>query len=105
VKPSKREVDDNRDYEQFSRLLHAALQDPFIHNRIQELLKMDSYRRRRQLNNWLEQLRLRNAPQKLRHLLAFLFDDEIAEKTISLMEMQGNSNHNVYFKSHKKGYS
>ena len=82
----------NEEFEQFAQLLFAVMEDPVIHDKILKTLKMDSFKRRFVLNNWLEQLRLQKAPAKLRRLLAYLFDDAIAEKTISLLDRQENHN-------------
>jgi len=49
------------------------------------MLAMDSYPRRLVLNNWLEQLRLKNAPQQLTQTLSYLFDDTIAQKIYDLI--------------------
>jgi len=57
--------------------------EPVINKKVIGILKMDSYRRRLVLNNWLEQLRQNNAPQKLMQTLACLFDDHIAEKILT----------------------
>jgi len=59
--------------------------DPVINQKVSNLLNMDSYLRRLVLNNWLEQLRRNNAPQKLTQALSYLFDDLFAEKVYGLI--------------------
>ena len=91
MKPFKKKLETDEEFEQFTQLLYAAMKDPVIHDKILKTLKMDSFKRRIVLNNWLEQLRLKKAPEKLRRLLAYLFDDAIAEKTILLLKRQENN--------------
>jgi len=67
------------------KLLKAIRYDQVINKKIAGLLKMDAYPRRLVLNNWLEQLRLNKAPQKLTKTLSLLFDDSIAEKVNNLI--------------------
>jgi len=68
------------DFDSIKRLLKAMRYDPVINNKTVKNLKMDSYRRRLVLNNWIEELRRDNAPYKLTQSLTFLFDDSIAEQ-------------------------
>ena len=49
------------------------------------MLAMDPYPRRLVLNNWLEQLRKKNAPKQLTQTLSYLFDDVIAQKIYDLI--------------------
>ncbi len=72
-------------FEPFEKLLQAMRNDPLINKKIIILLKMDSYPRRLVLNNWLEKLSQQNAPDKLTQALSCLFDNEIAEKTLNLI--------------------
>lgn len=67
---------------QFNKLIQAIRNDPVINKRVIQILKMDSYRRRFVLNNWLEQLRRNNAPQDLLSALSCLFDDKVAEQIL-----------------------
>ena len=75
-------MDPDLDFEELSALLK---EDPLIKDRIIEVLKMNSYDRRLVLNNWLEQLRLRRAPENLQHALSALFDNEMAEKVLTMI--------------------
>jgi len=70
---------------QFDKLVQAIRNDPVINKRVIQILKMDLYPRRFVLNNWLEQLRRSNAPQILLESLACLFDDNISEQVLTLI--------------------
>ena len=59
--------------------------DPVINAEVMKILKLDPYQRRFVLNNWLEQLRFRNASENLLSALSSLFDDTIAEKVLTLI--------------------
>ena len=75
----------------FSNLLQVITEDPEINSRVVQLLKLDSFTRRLLLNKWLEQLRRKGATNKLLQALSCLFDNEIAEKTLSFLKIK---NHN-----------
>ena len=78
-------ADAETDFEQFAKLIQTIQKDSDIKSRIKQILKMDSYRRRFLLNNWLEQLRRQNASEKLLETLSYLFDDIVAEETLKLI--------------------
>jgi len=83
---------DESDFESIRKLLQAIRNDPVINKKVKSILKMDAYRRRLVLNNWLEQLRRRNAPEKLIQTLSILFDDSVAKKIFELItKSQKNS--------------
>ncbi len=73
------------DFESIAKLLQAMRNDPVINKKVINILKLDAYSRRLVLNNWLEQLRRKNAPKKLTQTLSYLFDDIIAEKVFELI--------------------
>ena len=75
-------MDLDLDLEELSALLK---EDPLIKDRIIEVLKMNSYDRRLVLNNWLEQLRLRRAPENLQNALSALFDNAIAKMVLKMI--------------------
>ena len=77
-------------WESFERLLQAVHYDPLIKQKIVNILKMDSYPRRIVLSNWLEQLRRKQAPEKLIQALSCLFDDNISKNVLALI-----NNHQV----------
>jgi hypothetical protein len=71
--------------EQFGKLIQVMRNDPEINKRIIQLLKLDSYQRRNVLNRWLEQLRHTSASENLMQALSNLFDDNVAEKVLTLI--------------------
>ena len=72
--------------EKFLDLIQIAMEDPVVKKRIIEVLQLSSFERRIVLNNWLEQLRLRHAPDNLLSTLSSLFDDKIAEEVLTLID-------------------
>jgi len=73
------------DFNPMIKLLQAIRNDPVINMKVKSILKLDSYPRHIVLSNWLEQLRLNKAPEKLIQTLTYLFDDSIAEKVYNLI--------------------
>jgi len=86
---------DDSDFESIRKLLHAIQNDPVINKKVKSILKMDAYPRRLVLNNWLEQLRRKNAPEKLTQTLSILFDDSIAKKIYELINKSQKNNLNI----------
>jgi hypothetical protein len=66
-------------------IIQIALEDPVIKKRIKEVLNLDSYERRSVLNEWLEQLRLRNARREIITGLIYLFDDVGAKELLKII--------------------
>jgi len=83
---SNQKKDKNSDFESIEMLLQAIRSDPIINKKVMAILEMESYPRRIVLSNWLEELRLHHAPNKLSHTLSYLFDDLIAEKVYGLIK-------------------
>ena len=75
----------NSDFVSIERLLKAMRYDPVINKKVVNILNMDSYQRRIVLSNWLEHLRLNNAPKNLMQALACLYDDILAQKVLTLV--------------------
>ena len=75
----------NAELEPLFTLLNAMLKDSVINNKVVNILKLDTYPRHIVLSNWLEQLRLNKAPEKLTQTLTYLFDDSIAKKVYNLI--------------------
>ena len=71
------------------KLLLAIRYDPVINNKVKILLNMEDYPRRLVLNNWLEQLRRKEAPEELIKTLSYLFDDNISKNILTIV----NSHH------------
>ena len=63
-------------------LMDAIRRDSIINKKVLNMLRLDSYPRHIVLSNWLEQLRLNKAPEKLTKTLSILFDDDIAKKVL-----------------------
>jgi hypothetical protein len=74
----------------FTSLLQVIKADEEIKDRVIQLLKSNSFTRRLLLNKWLEQLRRRQAPEKLLQALSCLFDDNISKNLLKLI-----NNHRV----------
>lgn len=77
-----------------AKLLRAFRNDSVINEKVIDILKMNSYSRRFVLNNWLEQLRRKNASGKLTQTLALLFDDSIAKKIFDLIKKSKKNSRN-----------
>ena len=86
---------DEPDFELIKILLQAIQNDPVINKKVKSILKMDAYRRRLVLNNWLEQLRRKNAPEKLIQTLSILFDDSVAIKIFELISKSQKNSRDV----------
>jgi hypothetical protein len=82
----REKMNKNTGSEEIRFLVQTALEDSVIKQRILELLQLNSFERRSSLNIWLEQLRLRNASEELLYVLSCLFDDAVAQKTLSLIK-------------------
>jgi hypothetical protein len=82
---SSKPADPDKAFEPLKRLIQVMRKDPVINAEVMKILKLDPYQRRFVLNNWLEQLRLRNASENLLSALSCLFDDKIAEKVLTLI--------------------
>ena len=77
--------------EPLANLLQLIVEEQEINTRVIQLLKLDSFRRRLVLNKWLEQLRRKGAAHKLMQALSCLFDNDIAEKTLSFLKRKNNN--------------
>ena len=75
----------------FIAMLLAACEDKKIYDRLEPLLALPDARRRSELNAWLTDLMIAEAPRELMVALACLTDDKIAEKA-----------YEVIYKCHRK---
>ena len=66
-------------------LIQLTNEDTVIKKKIIELLQLNSFERRFELNVWLEKLRQRNASENLCNTLLILFDDIIAKQVLKLI--------------------
>ena len=78
-------TDPDKAYNSLARLVQVIQKDPVIRKKVIKMLKLDSYKRRTVLNNWLEQLRQQQASPKLLSALSCMFDDTIAEEVLSIV--------------------
>ena len=76
----------NNQVKPIERLIRIMRNDMVINRKVIALLKMDSYRRRSILNDWLEQLRTLNAPEDLMEGLSCLFNDNIVEEVLIIIQ-------------------
>jgi hypothetical protein len=71
--------------ESFGTLIEIMRDDKDINEKVMAVLRLDSYKRRAILNDWLEQLRIQMAPQNLINALSVLFNDKIAERVLQFL--------------------
>jgi len=72
--------------ESFGTLVEIMRDDKDINEKVMAVLRLDSFKRRTILNNWLEQLRIQKAPQNLLNALSCLFDDKIARQVLKFIK-------------------
>jgi len=77
-------------HDEITFLVQITNEDAIIKKRILEMLQLSSFERRLQLNIWLEQLRHRNASDKMQYILSILFDDVVAKKVLTLINNCSN---------------
>jgi hypothetical protein len=71
--------------ESFATLIDIMRDDKDINEKVMTVLRLNSYKRRAILNDWLEQLRIQKAPQNLINALSSLFDDKVAEQVLQFI--------------------
>lgn len=71
--------------ESLIRLVEIMRKDTWINREVTRMLKLDAYRRRIVLNDWLEGLRRKNAPVDLLRAFSCLFDDDIARQVLLII--------------------
>jgi hypothetical protein len=71
--------------ESFGTLVEIMRDDKDINEKVMAVLRLNAYKRRTILNNWLEQLRIQKAPQNLINSLSSLFDDKVAEQVLQFI--------------------
>ena len=75
----------NTQFESLNRLIQIMRDDEVINKKVIEMLQLHSFQRRSVLNNWLERLQGKNAPQNLLSALSCLFDDKVVEQVLALI--------------------
>ena len=68
------------------RLIQIISDDKVINKKVITMLQLDSYQRRKILNDWVERLQQQNAPKNLLSALSCLFDDQVAEQVLELID-------------------
>jgi len=87
----------NTKTENLEELIRITCNDKLIKKRILDVLKLSSFERRSVLNQWLEELRLRQAPKNLMNLLSSLFDDTVANTLLTIIKPHLNNDLSTNF--------
>jgi len=80
----------NKQITSIKKLIRLIRDDELINKKVTALLKLDSWKRRTVLNNWLQQLNKLNAPADLQDALSCLFDDINAKDVLKLISKKNN---------------
>ncbi len=72
--------------ENFVALLQAASEDKTIRQQIISIARLDPFNRESLLNTYIQSLALIGAPEELLATLAFLKDDDIAQKVLEVLK-------------------
>ncbi len=72
----------------FIRLVQVVMEEPQIRHTLESILRLDHFHRKSALNTWLEELRLKQAPNNFISALACLLDNDIARKTLDIIREQ-----------------
>ena len=71
--------------ETFVRLIQVAKEDPEIREQLRSILSLDKFNRKSALHSFLEQMRLRQAPEEFLAAIACFLDDRVAENGLELL--------------------
>jgi hypothetical protein len=71
--------------ESFITMLLAACESKMVYDRLETLLTLPDVRRRGELNAWITDLLIAEAPRDLITALACLLDDKVAEKAYEVI--------------------
>jgi hypothetical protein len=71
--------------ESFITMLLAACENKMVYDRLEVLLTLPDLRRRAELNAWITDLLIAQAPRDLVIALACLVDDKVAEKAYEVI--------------------
>ena len=72
--------------ENFVALVQAASEDKTIRQKIVAIARLDPFNRESLLNTYIQSLALIGAPEELLTTLAFLKDDDLAQKVLEVLE-------------------
>jgi hypothetical protein len=81
-------ADSLSDNDNFVNLMRAAQEDEQMRQTLRSILSQQPMQRKSLLNTWIQEMRLRNAPEALVESVACLTDDRIAEKALAVLENQ-----------------
>jgi len=73
------------DDETFVSLIQLAREDSEMGQTLQGLLGLDDFNRKSLLGSWIEEARLRGAPEEFVRALGYLRDDDIARQARELL--------------------
>ena len=71
--------------ESFITMLLVACEDETVRERLEKLLSLPDLKRRAEINSWIRDLMIAQAPNNLIVALACLVDDRIAEKAYEVI--------------------
>jgi hypothetical protein len=72
--------------EPFITLIRVAQEDPEIRQQLLAILSQSSFNRTSILNSYIEDLRLKQAPEEFTVAIACLLDDDIAQKALDILK-------------------
>jgi hypothetical protein len=68
-------------------LIRVAQEDVEIKRQLLAILSQNKFNRESILNSYIEELRLKHAPQKFISAIACLLDDDVAEKALEILKL------------------
>ena len=68
-------------------LIQVAQEDVEIKRHLLAILSQNKFNRESILNSYLEELRLKPAPQEFKSAIACLLDDDVAEKVLEILKL------------------
>ena len=72
-------------------LIRVAQEDVEIKRHLLAILSQNKFNRESILNSYLEELRLKQAPQEFISAIACLLDDDVAEKALEILKLSNLS--------------
>ncbi len=74
------------DNETFVRLIQVARENPAIRNRLKTILSLETFHRKSALNTFIEEMRLKGAPQEFVSAIACFLDNVVANKALRILK-------------------
>lgn len=69
----------------FVLLVQVAREEPEIGTQLRRILSLEPFHRKSALNTFIDQMRLKDAPETFVSAVAALLDDSVAEKVLELL--------------------